>query len=84
MVKIENVLNMLRSDSCTSVFDKGDTFILLILLGDELDFRGVAFRNGAQQLDTGRECKILNFQTNMKTNVTRFSGELCVEAGIIG
>ena len=55
----------------------------MILLGEELDFRDVALRNGAQQLDTGRECQILNFQTNMKTNARRFSGELCVEAGII-
>ena len=56
----------------------------MILLREELDFRGVTLRNGAQELDTGRECKNLNFQTNVKTGVTSLSGELCVEAVIIG
>ena len=75
VVEIENGLYnyMLRSDSLSRVFDKGDSFILLILLGEELDFRGVALRNRAQLLDTVKNCKDLNFRTNVKTDCTRFS-----------
>ena len=49
---------LIKSDALSGVVDKGDTFILLILLWDELDFRGVALRNGVDLLDTRGNARI--------------------------
>ena len=38
----------------------------------EIDFIGVALRNGIELLDPRTECRDLNFRTNEKTEITRF------------
>ena len=47
----------------------------------DLDFTGVALRNGIELLNTRTECKDLNFRTNKKTEITRF-GDKYVKANL--
>ena len=46
--------------------------MVLLTRETDLDFIGVALRNGIELLDTRTECRDLNFRTKEKTEITRF------------
>ena len=50
--------------------------MVLLTRETDLDFIGVALRNGSELLNTRTECRDLNFRTNEKTEITRFDCQI--------
>ena len=48
----------------------------------EAKFLSVAPRNVAYLLDTVTGCKVIDFRTDVKTDITRLIGVKCVEANL--